>query len=148
MSHAPNTIVVAVDDRPEGQLARQKAMDMAVQHNAQLILVHVINLNLHHYIDRTNITFRSNLAAKRRQMLVDYQHMCYQEGGFYPKAELAFGQPEKILATDIMEKYDPQLIIVGTRRKKGIRQWLKGQNDRRLSRRVPCDVLTVQAEKH
>ncbi|MBB6450305.1 hypothetical protein HNR44_002288 [Geomicrobium halophilum] len=46
MSHTPTTIVVAVDDRPEGKLARQKATDMVVQQNVQLVLVHVVNLNL------------------------------------------------------------------------------------------------------
>ena len=140
-----NTILVAVDERPEAELGVKKGIAIAKQHGAQLVLVHVVDVRTYTLVDRGDVAFHSNVTANRRKLLNAYQTSCRYEGVFYCQAELAFGNPGPILVKEMVSRHQPDLIILGSARMGKIKKWLSGNVEHHVMKNASCDVLTVQA---
>ncbi|MBB6451539.1 nucleotide-binding universal stress UspA family protein [Geomicrobium halophilum] len=147
MSQNYEKILVAVDDSSAAELGLKKAIVLAKQNMSHLVLVHVIDIRTYGLVERGDVKYRSNIAAKRRQMLNQYQAACYHEGVPSTSAELSFGNPVSVIAKEMVKKHQPNLIVLGISRRNGLEKWLKGDFQQRLSQQVPCDLLTIQVDK-
>ena len=73
-------IVVAIDGSEPAKRAFLKAVDIAKQHNARLILTHVIDNRGVGRVEVFSPNYFQELEAKMQQMLEEYKEKAIKEG--------------------------------------------------------------------
>jgi nucleotide-binding universal stress UspA family protein len=135
----------ATDFSDASRPALAKALELAKQDRAELLLLHVLvppspflgNKLPSSYLD---LQARARRDAERRlAAAVDRAN----EGGVRVQAKLIAGAPaEEILR--VARRWHPDLIVIGTRGRTGLGRIFMGSVAERVLQRASCPVLTVR----
>ncbi|MGT2756188.1 universal stress protein [Streptococcus ovuberis] len=138
------TIMVAVDGSPEAELAFEKAIHVALRNQAKLIITHVIdNRSLHTYSAfDTNIYV--NLEKEARAQLAAYEDRARQAGLKHIKQVLELGDPRPLLAKEIPDREQVDLILLGATGLNSFERLLIGSSSEYIMRNARVDLLIVR----
>ena len=138
-----DSILVAHDLRPVGDLAMELACSMAKLRNAQLHVLHALEFPEFDYM------FPAGVSAERKQA-----HR--EEAEAHIQAQLAAAdlpqpaqmhiviEPPDFATLNYIEQHDIDLVVMGTVGRAGISGFITGNTAERLLPRIPCSLLAVK----
>lgn len=140
-------VMVAIDGSKSAEIAFKKAVKIALRNKSELIIAHVVDTRTYSMgmpALYTEETF--NDSHEMRDLLDQYKQEAEAEGVTKVHAELTKGHPRILLARDIPNQYDVDLIIVGQTGLNAVERWMVGSVSQYILRTAPCDVLIVKNE--
>lgn len=138
-------ILVAVDGSDEARLALTKAMELAKNHNAELVIAHIIDTRTFATIEQYDRTIVSRAENYGQELLEKYEQEAKEAGVEKITTVLDFGSPKSKLPKDIAKKYNIQLIVTGATGLNAVERVLIGSVSEAIARHAPCDVLIVRS---
>jgi nucleotide-binding universal stress UspA family protein len=137
------TILVAYDDTEPSRRALDRAATLAEAFGSRVLVTSIAPL--HYSSPRLTLTVRERGegVAAREEDLQQAQGIL-EERGITAETLAARGHPGPTIAK-LAEDNDVDLVVVGTRELGAIQRLLGQSVSQAVSRRVPCDLLIVQA---
>ena len=112
MSQQYERIMVAVDGSYESELAFIKGVHVAKRNNAQLLLVHVIDTRALQSVATFDSYIYEKLEDEAKAVLADFERQAREAGLTKIRKVIEFGNPKSLLAVDIPDKENVDLIMV------------------------------------
>ncbi|MBS4191920.1 universal stress protein [Bacillus sp. FJAT-49705] len=138
-------IIVAIDGSEEAEWAFKKAVEISKRNDAELHLVHIIELRTYPS-DAASIKQR---AEKRGTELLDrYKKMASEQGLQKVDKVIEFGSPKVTITKKIAPKIVADLIICGATGLYAVERLLIGSVSENITRSANCDVLVVRTQKN
>ena len=113
MSQQYEHIMVAIDGSHESELAFLKGVHVAKRNNAQLLLVHVIDTRALQSIMTFDSYIYEKLEDEAKAVLANYERQAREAGLTKIRKVIEFGNPKSLLAVDIPDKENVDLIMIG-----------------------------------
>jgi nucleotide-binding universal stress UspA family protein len=126
------TILVPTDFSEYSDMALQKAIDIALQQNARIYLLHVERLTEKRTVDSPEILIRAQIGKFAEVNMVEIIP-AIRKGSPY----------EEILKEQVEKGID--LIVIGSHGKKRLRHHLTENVATKIAKKVPCSVLLIGA---
>ena len=141
-------ILVGIDGSPQAFRAFEKAVAIAKRNEALLLAVHVIDQQLPKMLEFAPLN--EDILAKEEAQAMnllreceDYAHFPH----FTPVKSLVYrGSPRLILAHQLVETYQVDLIVVGQSGLHALEKLMLGSVASYLVREASCDCLVVPFE--
>src|ERR1039457_4254627 len=138
-------ILVPTDFSLRSRAALERAIDLAREHQSEIVLVHVIEplpYGVGHWSDPTKLLER--LAEDGRNRLAAFRRRALS---LYPKcaSELHFGSVQEVIS-QLARKLNIDLIVVAARSQPGLLDRMMRSVAEKLVRQAPCLVLAVQVD--
>jgi len=142
-----NKVLCPMDFSDTSAHALDYALAFAQAHNAQLLLLHVVEIPAYTSLDlpiaTETIQQFNMIATKNLQDVVDKVKKSYAN----VKSHLATGRVfYEVIQLSKEQAVD--LIVVGTHGRSGIAHMLIGSEAEKIVRKAPCPVLTVKHPEH
>lgn len=112
MSQQYEHIMVAIDGSHESELAFLKGVHVAKRNNAQLLLVHVIDTRALQSIMTFDSYIYEKLEDEAKAVLANYERQAREAGLTKIRKVIEFGNPKSLLAVDIPDKENVDLIMI------------------------------------
>ncbi|MFD1419773.1 universal stress protein [Lactiplantibacillus songbeiensis] len=136
-------ILVGVDDSDDAQLAFRYAINRAKSDGAKLTIVSILeqdNMNVYEAMSKDFIHGqRSDLEAHVQQ----YQKLAEQFGIKDVTTVVDEGDPGETIVKDIIPALKPDLLVIGSISKKGVRKYF-GSQAAYMAKHAPISVLVVR----
>ncbi|MFC6165296.1 universal stress protein [Lactiplantibacillus dongliensis] len=136
-------ILVGVDDSDDAQLAFRYAINRAKSDGAKLTIVSILeqdNMNVYEAMSKDFIHGqRSDLEAHVQQ----YQKLAEQFGIKDVTTVVDEGDPGETIVKDIIPALKPDLLVIGSISKKGVRRYF-GSQAAYMAKHAPISVLVVR----
>ncbi|WP_318766618.1 universal stress protein [Lactiplantibacillus carotarum] len=146
-------ILVGVDTSPQSQLALEKAVAIAVENDAALDIVTVINTEKFIGITQGPMGFGATTPQMLDEMthqlkanLVKARNEAVQAGVDDVRVHLHSGNSKTLLATTLPAEYGTDLIVVGATGLNNVSRILIGSNASYVIRNATCDTLVVRTD--
>ncbi|GMA53696.1 universal stress protein [Alicyclobacillus contaminans] len=139
-------IMVAVDGSNEAELAFQKAVNIARRNNASLLLVHVIDTRAFQDVNSFDSMLAEQATDLAKQSLSDYSENAKNEGVESVETTIEYGSPKIIIAKQIPEDQNVDLIILGATGLNAVERLFIGSVSEYVTRNALCDVLIVRTD--
>lgn len=139
----PDSILVAHDLRPVGELALELGCSMAKLHSAQLHVVHAAEF------PEFDSMFPARISAERKQVYREEAEKTIEAqlaGADLPlpgKVHFVI-EPPDFAIMDSVAQYNIDLIVMGTVGRAGISGFITGNTAERLLPQIPCSLLAVK----
>lgn len=135
-------ILCPTDFSEESLPAIDKAVQLARNEGAELLIVHIIHIPSAHVFEGTHVLSVPELQRRGESLL--HEATAKRLGG-YSKAELLVevGEPLEELTRMANEK-GVDLIVIATHGRTGVQRLLIGSLTEKLVRHAPCAVLVVR----
>jgi nucleotide-binding universal stress UspA family protein len=137
-------ILVAIDGSKEADWAFKKAVNIAKNNNAKLLLVHVFDerkFTTYEYYDKT-LTDREERFAF--EMLENYKTDAVNAGVSDVEYLVEYGSPKVMIPKDIANQNNIDLIICGASGLNAVERFFLGSVSANIARYASCDVLIVR----
>jgi len=141
-----NTILVAVDGSDEAKRAFRKAALMAKDHEAKLLLTHIVDTRTFASVEHYDRTIFSEAEQYAKDMLNEYKGLAEKEGVTDVTLVLDYGSPKVKIAKDVAKKHNVDLIVTGATGLNAVERFLIGSVSEHITRHAACDVLIVRTE--
>ncbi|MDG5786997.1 universal stress protein [Evansella sp. AB-P1] len=141
-----NTILVAVDGSDEAKRALKKAIVFASDHDAKLLITHIIDTRTFAAVEHYNRMIYSEAERYAEEMLRDYKQQAIDAGVKEVSMVIDFGSPKVKIAKDVAKKHTVDLIITGATGLNAVERFLIGSVSEHIARHAQCDVLIVRSE--
>jgi len=138
-------ILVAVDGSENANTAFKKAISIVKRNDAELFIAHVIERP---NISRTNqftSAFTSSLKAEGQNIVDKYKEKAKEEG-LEASTILEVGSAKQVLARELPENENIDLIIIGATGTNAVSRYFIGSVAENVTRHAACDVLVVHME--
>ncbi|MGX6969980.1 universal stress protein [Vagococcus bubulae] len=143
------SILVGTDGSEQAQQAFEKAVAVAKRNNADIVVAHIIENKLYGGTMAFS-TFSPDIVQEEtnqaKELLESYIQIAKDLGYDRVKATLEFGSPKVMMATELPEKYNTDLIMVGQSGLNAVERLVMGSVSDHIIRTAPCDVLVVRPE--
>lgn len=139
-------ILVAVDGSEEAERAFKKAVAVAERNNAHLILAHVIDTRAYQSFSTFDGSIADNARAEARNTLNDYKEFAEKEGVANVKIVIEYGSPKIMVAKQIPEDEEVDLIMLGATGLNAVERIFVGSVSEYVIRHANCDVLIVRSD--
>lgn len=137
-------ILVAVDGSYESELAFEKAVNVALRNNAELVLTHVIDTRALQSVATFDTYIYDKLEQEAKEVLSDLENQAREQGITNIKQVIEFGNPKNLLAHDIPEREHIDLIMVGATGLNTFERLLIGSSSEYIMRHAKVDLLVVR----
>ncbi|WP_100399258.1 universal stress protein [Bacillus sp. FJAT-44742] len=137
-------IVTAVDGSEEAKLALKKAISIAKESEANLIITHIIDTRVFATIEQYDRTVVSKAEEYGKELLEQYKLEAEAAGIENVSTALDFGSPKIKITKSIAPLYHADLIVVGATGLNAAERFLIGSVSENIARRASCDVLLVR----
>ncbi|MFP9085908.1 universal stress protein [Streptococcus equi] len=137
-------ILAAVDGSYESELAVEKAINVALRNDAVLLLVHVIDVKAYQGDAMISDYVFDTQEEHAKEVLRYYEKMARDRGVSSIKKIIERGNPKKLLASDIPEKEEADLIMVGATGLNTFERLLIGSTSEYILRHAKKDLLVVR----
>ena len=144
MSHKYERILVAVDGSYESELAFEKAVNVAMRNDALLILAHVIDTRALQSVATFDAYIYEKLEQEAKVVLDEYEQQAREKGLTHIKQVIEFGNPKTLLATEIPDREEADLIMVGATGLNTFERLLIGSSSEYILRHAKVDLLIVR----
>lgn len=141
-----NTILVAVDGSNEAERAFRKAVLLAKDHEAKLLLVRVVDTRTTAAVGRYRQTDFPEVEEYAKSMLKEYKKLAEKEGVKDVSEILEYGSPRVKIADDVTRKHNVDLIVAGATGLNAVERFVMGSVSQHIARHAACDVLIVRTE--
>ena len=144
MSHHYQHIMVAIDGSYESELAFEKGVNVALRNGAELILTHVVDTRALQSVATFDTYIYEKLEQEAKDVLADYEKQARERGLDNIKQVIEFGNPKTLLARDIPDKDNVDLIMVGATGLNTFERLLIGSSSEYILRHAKVDLLIVR----
>ncbi|MCT2343018.1 universal stress protein [Niallia taxi] len=144
MGLAYKKIIVAVDGSEQGEKAFEKAVSIAVENDAELILAHVIDTRSFATVAAFDQSVASKADEFAKELMDKYTRKAERAGLSDVEKAIEFGSPRAVIPREIAEKYNADLIICGATGLNTVERFIIGSVSEGIARNAPCDVLIVR----
>lgn len=139
-------ILVCLDGSPQADLAFDKGCAVAIRNKAELILTHVIDTRSLQNVAALDTYVFDTLEKDGRQLLETYQKQALDRGVESVRFVLEFGSPKNLLALEIPERENIDLILLGATGLNTFERLLMGSSSEYIMRHAKVDILIVREE--
>ncbi|MCF1601669.1 universal stress protein [Tetragenococcus halophilus] len=139
-------IMVAVDGSNEAELAFQKAVNIAKRNEASLLLVHVIDTRAFQDVNSFDSMLADQATELAKQSLSDYKENAKNSGVEQVETVIEYGSPKLIIAKQIPQDKDVDLIILGATGLNAVERLFIGSVSEYVTCNASCDVLIVRTD--
>ncbi|WP_461241006.1 universal stress protein [Paucilactobacillus sp. N302-9] len=144
-------ILVGIDGSKQSEMALDKAINLAVQSDATLSMVSVINGERFPntstigfgFIDRD--VYDQEVEQMEKQ-LAKYKEKAQKSGVKEVNTEVSIGNAKVVLATEYPKKHNVDLIVAGATGLNFIGRMIVGSTATFVIREAPCDVIIVKTD--
>ena len=138
-------IMVAVDGSEEAELAFQKAVNVAIRNNGEL-LAHVIDTRSFQTVSSFDGMLAEQATEMAKQTLADYETNAKKAGLSKVTTVIEYGSPKQIIAKEIPEDNQVDLIMLGATGLNAVERLFIGSVSEFVIRNAACDVLVVRTD--
>jgi nucleotide-binding universal stress UspA family protein len=146
MSFKYNNILVAVDGSKEAEKAFKKAVSLAKESDATLIITHVID-DRYGSVSVYAPGIIDEVEVRGKELLESYEKQAKEAGVANVKTHLEHGSPKVKIAKNIAPKFDADLILCGATGLNAVERLLMGSVSEHITRYAKCDVLVVRSNE-
>ncbi|MDO4635262.1 MAG: universal stress protein [Streptococcus sp.] len=144
MSEKYRRILVAIDGSFESELAFEKAVNIALRNDATLLLTHIIDTNILQSVATFDNYIYERLEKESQAVLDAYEQQAREKGVSSIKQIIEFGNPKIQLATEIPDKENVDLIMVGATGMNTFERLMIGSSSEYILRHAKVDLLIVR----
>ena len=139
-------IMVAVDGSAEAELAFQKAMNVALRNDAELLLAHVIDTRAFQSVSSFDGILAEQATEMAKQTLEKYKKQAKDYGCEKVSTIIEYGSPKPWIAKQIPQNHDVDLIMLGATGLNAVERLFIGSVSEYVIRHATCDVLVVRTD--
>ncbi|MGM0214770.1 universal stress protein [Enterococcus sp. AZ109] len=139
-------IMTAVDGSNEAELAFKKAVNVAKRNDAELLLAHVIDTRAFQTVSSFDNVLAEQATEMAKQTLSDYENYAKEAGCQKISKVIEYGAPKLMIATQIPEENDIDLIMLGATGLNAVERLFIGSVSEYVIRNASCDVLIVRTD--
>lgn len=144
MSEKYRRILVAIDGSFESELAFEKAVNIALRNDATLLLTHIIDTNVLQSVATFDNYIYERLEKESQAVLDAYEQQAREKGVSSIKQIIEFGNPKIQLATEIPDKENVDLIMLGATGMNTFERLMIGSSSEYILRHAKVDLLIVR----
>ncbi len=145
MSMTYKNILVAVDETNESLIAFRRAVQVARGNvGSKLYIVHVIDTRSFAFSEGYNFDMAEKITNNKKDLLDSYEKKAQQSGLVNIKKLIEYGTPKHVIARDIPQQEEIDLIICGVTGKGELARLFLGSVSEGILRNARCDVLVVR----
>jgi len=140
-------ILTAVEELPLADKVFKRGLELAKEFNAKVGVVHVVNIPTSvgsidaGILPEEAMTFSRRAGENLLKNLIDSHGKGLEIEKFLP-----IGSPVDEV-TDVVEKFNADLLIVGTHARSGLSKFFLGSVEEQIVNQVSCEVLVVKDDK-
>ena len=139
-------ILVAIDGSYEAELAFRKAVEVALRNNGQLHLIHVIDTRAFQNISSFDSAMVEQVTETAKKTMDEYIVTANDLGLTDVDYSIEYGAPKSLIAPEVPEKKDIDLIMIGATGLNAVERLLIGSVTEYVTRTAVCDVLVVRTD--
>jgi len=136
-------ILVGVDDSADALLAFEYAIQQAVQTDAELVIVSILENDDMNVYQALNKDFVHGERDELQQHLLKYQKQAEAAGAKKVRTLIAEGEPGETIVKDVIPHLQPDLLIIGSIAKKGLARHF-GSQAAYMAKYSPISVLVIR----
>ncbi|HJC04533.1 universal stress protein [Ligilactobacillus hohenheimensis] len=136
-------ILVGVDDSADAQLAFRVAMRRAIDLNATLYIVSVLEKDEMNVFQVLDDDYVHGEREELKKHLLRYQKIAEEAGVVDVRIVIAEGDPGETIVKEVIPSINPDLLVVGALSKQGIRKYF-GSQAAYMAKYAPCSVFVVR----
>ena len=145
MSMTYKNILVAVDETNESRIAFRRAVQLAQDNvGSRLYIVHVIDTRSFAFSESYNFEMAEKFTNNKKDLLDSFEKKAQQAGFTNIKKIIEYGTPKHVIARDIPQQEEIDLIICGVTGKGELARFFLGSVSEGILRNARCDVLVVR----
>ena len=137
-------IVIAVDGSEAAEKAFQKAIKIAKNNDARLVIAHVIDSRTFATAEAYDRTLSERAEEYAKELLDNYIETARNEGLTDLVRCIEYGSPKVKVPRDIAENFKADLIICGATGMNAVERFLIGSVSESITRHAKCDVLVIR----
>lgn len=138
-----NRILVGVDDSADALLAFEYALHQAKRDDAELYIVSVLESDDMSVYEALSKDYVHGERQALEQHIQDYQQQAQKAGLTKVHALVADGEPGETIVKDVIPHVQPDLLIIGSEAKKGVRRHF-GSQAAYMAKYSPISVLVIR----
>ncbi|EOI03085.1 universal stress protein [Enterococcus moraviensis ATCC BAA-383] len=139
-------IMVAVDGSSEAELAFQKAMNVAMRNDAELLLAHVIDTRAFQSVSSFDGVLAEQATEMAKQTLEGYKKQAKEHGCEKVSSIIEYGSPKPLIAKQLPQDHEVDLIMLGATGLNAVERLFIGSVSEYVIRNASCDVLVVRTD--
>ncbi|KHO13211.1 universal stress family protein [Latilactobacillus curvatus] len=139
-------ILVAIDGSYEAELAFRKAVEVALRNNGQLHLIHVIDTRAFQNISSFDSAMVEQVTETAKKTMDEYIVTANELGLKDVDYSIEYGAPKSLIAREVPEKKNIDLIMIGATGLNAVERLLIGSVTEYVTRTAVCDVLVVRTD--
>jgi len=143
MSTKFQRILVGVDDSADALLAFDYAIHQAVQDDAELVIVSVLEDDDMNVFQALSKDYVHGERAELEQHILKYQKQAQEAGVTKVRAMIAEGEPGETIVKDVIPHVQPDLLVIGSIAKRGIARHF-GSQAAYMAKYSPIAVMVVR----
>lgn len=149
MLQSYKNILVPIDGSYESEVAFKKAIEVAKRNGADSVLhlVHVVDTRAFQNISSFDTTMVEQVTATAKKTLQEYEDKAKKSGVKNVDFSVEYGAPKVIIAKDIPDEKDIDLIMIGATGLNAVERILIGSVTEYVTRIAKCDVLVVRTDE-
>lgn len=147
MSQKYEHVMVAVDGSFESELAFNKGVNVALRNNGELILAHVIDTRALQSVATFDTYIYDKLEQEAKEVLSELEQQARTQGLTQVRQVIEFGNPKNLLAHEIPDRENVDLIMVGATGLNTFERLLIGSSSEYILRHAKVDLLVVRDSK-
>lgn len=141
-------ILVAVDGSKEAEWAFKNSVEIAKRNNATLNLANVIDTRSFAAVEAYDRSIADKAQAFAEELLAGYKKEAEAAGVTNVNVIVDYGSPKSVIAKDLAQKVEADLIICGATGLSTVERFLIGSVSEYIVRAAKCDVLVVRTDEH
>ncbi|MFC6202849.1 universal stress protein [Lactiplantibacillus nangangensis] len=136
-------ILVGVDDSDDAQLAFRYAINRAKTDGAKLTIVSILEQDNMNVYEAMSKDFVHGQRADLEQHVLQYEKLAKQFGVKEVRSIVDEGDPGETIVKDIIPAIKPDLLVIGSISKQGVRKYF-GSQAAYMAKHAPISVLVVR----
>lgn len=141
-------ILVAIDGSQEAKWAFEKAVNIAKDNNAKLLLVHIIEEIGFGAFESYELIITKKVESSIFEMLESYRTNAVNAGVSNVEYLIEYGSPRNIIPMGIAKQNNCDLVICGATGVNAVERFFIGSVSENIARHSPCDVLIVRNQEN
>jgi nucleotide-binding universal stress UspA family protein len=137
-------ILVALDGSKQAEWALKKAVHVAKDNHAKLLLVHVIEERGFISFENYELIITKKVDSSIFEMLESYKTFATVAGVSDVEYQIEYGSPKNIIPMGIAKQNNCDLIVCGASGVNAVERFFLGSVSENIARFAPCDVLIVR----
>lgn len=136
-------ILVGVDDSDDAQLAFRYAINRAKTDGAKLTIVSILEQNNMNVYEAMSKDFVHGQRKDLEDHVLQYQKLAEQFGVQDVNVIVDEGDPGETIVKDIIPAIKPDLLVIGSVSKQGVRKYF-GSQAAYMAKHAPISVLVIR----